>query len=55
MRSGSGWLYFIVGGLVVAVGFIGYLFYQEQSSEEVGIKLELPDGNEVGVKGEVEK
>ena len=38
MRSVSG---FLIGALVVAVGVLGYLYYQE-TRNNVGVKIELP-------------
>ena len=51
----NGMLYFLVGGLVVAGAGMGYVIYDQQTTDEVEMKIELPGGNEVGVTGSVEK
>ncbi len=51
----SGMLYFLVGGLVVAVAVMGYFIYDQQTKDEVEMKIELPGGNSVGLTGTVEK
>jgi len=38
MRSLNG---FLIGALVVAVGILGYLYYQE-TRNNIGVKIELP-------------
>jgi len=55
MMQRNGMLYFLVGGLVVAVAVMGYVIYDQQTTDEVEMKIELPGGNEVGVTGSVEK
>src|SRR3546814_1580227 len=49
----NGLLYFIVGGLVVAVAVLGYVIYDQQTTDEVEMKIELPGGTAVGLTGPV--
>lgn len=51
----NGMLYFLVGGLVVAVAVMGYVIYDQQTTDQVEMKIELPGGQDLGVKGTVEK
>jgi hypothetical protein len=51
----NGMLYFLVGGLVVAVAVMGYVIYDQQTEDQVEMKIELPGGKELGVTGTVDK
>lgn len=42
MRSRSGMIYFILGALVVAVGVLGWLYF-ERSDDSVKIEIDVPD------------
>lgn len=43
-QSASPVMYALLGGLIVAVGVLGYLYYQEsQKSQEVEFKIEVPN------------
>ncbi len=46
--GGNGWLAFIVGGLIVVVAVLGYMFYANNGSfstaqRDVDVKIEAPN------------
>ena len=41
--SGNGFLYFVVGALVVAVGIFAYFFFHDRNaSHDINLKVDVP-------------